>query len=727
MGMNMKTRMSLQAGGYTLIEVLLGMLIFALGMMALAHLQGNLSKASSESNARTVAINIAEETVESLRSFRQVTASETVAAFNNIVTGTDTVQRGNIDYLVTSTVTNYYYNPDAGAFQTTKPDSEIVNADLKRLELTVSWGVGDAAQSFQIDQSTSASGMGTGSVTVVDLISSFTTATGAKVVLNSVGDSLYSPPVNYNPGANPDIISIQLGDNKFKESTTPLPDVIRTDELVETTFDVVTYSQSDSGATFLRREEFRAVSCDCTLRLPDSSDEGGLRPTVWDGYEYTEGEFVSKPYGESSNNQQSIYCDLCCGSHPDGGSGSEDDANDPGRSLYNPFRLSTGYYDSDYGSLEGDHKHYSRNRVGDLVLADSDGDAYVEACRMIRKDGFWRIAQDLRLEGLNAFPADYLDDTSEVGVYSGYVTSAVNIYEFETDPSNGSNPTNPYETAPPALTRPENMSPSLVFPASTDENPTSLPTASGANEQQLRSRGIYVDYMSDVLRARINCLDLGGTGVDCEVPDVNSALEIIPFYDVQLTWLTRWTESPTNNPIDVTNEAIADNNTHDRGIASLNGFGVSIINSAAHGGNLGLTGTDPIDNWYAAELEDYDLYALAASPGSPPVLSGTVTGEILSAVNGAKAADVEIEATGAYCDRTNTGFECGVISGASNPRLTVSNYYKANTVLVACSDVLTIHGQEHVAENGIGNWTRFNLPAGTVENANIVIKEGSCN
>ncbi len=82
---------------------------------------------------------------------------------------------------------------------------------------------------------------------------------------------------------------------------------------------------------------------------------------------------------------------------------------------------------------------------------------------------------------------------------------------------------------------------------------------------------------------RINCLDDGGTGADCDVPDVSSALEIIPFYDVQLTWLARWNETPNNYPIDVTNEAIADNNSHDRGRATLEaGFGYSTINSAVH-------------------------------------------------------------------------------------------------------------------------------------------------
>ena len=273
--------------------------------------------------------------------------------------------------------------------------------------------------------------------------------------------------MDYNPGQNPDIVSISLGDNKFKESTTPLPDVMRADELVETAFDVVTYSQDASGATFLRREEFRAVGCECTLRLPATSEDGGLRPTIWDGNEYIEGEFVSKAYGTSANNQQSIFCGLCCRDHHDGGTGEYDVAEDPGRSLYNPFRDRVGYYGASYGSvLEDDHKHFWRDHQGSLVLAENDGDPYLEVCRMIRKDGFWRIAQDLRQEGLNAFPADYLDETDEVGTYSGYVTSAVSAYEAQMGG------TDQYETNPPLLPLPPNATPPVTFPASIPENPT---------------------------------------------------------------------------------------------------------------------------------------------------------------------------------------------------------------------------------------------------------------
>ena len=694
--------------GFTLIEVLIGIVIFAVGMMALAQLQGSLSRSSSDANARTVAINLAEEIIEEFRSFSQTTYSEAVPAFNNIVSARldRTESRGGIEYTVTSAVTPYYYNPASGAFQEAKPDPDVVNPDIRQVELTVSWGAGEEAVA-----------LGTGSITITDVISSFTTSTGAKVVFNNATNSLYAPPVDYNPGQNPDIISIQLGQNKFKESTTPLPDVIRQNEKVETKFDVVTYSQSDDGATFLRREEFRAVSCQCTLRSSTSSSQGGLRPTIWGGSEYSEGEFVAKAYGASASNQQSIYCDLCCRDHHDGGTGADDVAGDPGRSRYNPFRNPDDYHGT--GAFAGDHKHYNRDQNGALVLAENAGDSYIEACRLVRKDGFFRVAQDLRQEGLNAFPANFLDEESEIDSYSDYVTDAIAAYESVV----GSNDL--YELNPPALTRPESMSPAVVFPASTPGNPTQM-SDTGIATQQLRSRGIYLDYMSDDLRVKINCLDMGGTGAACETPGVASAMEIIPFYDVQLTWLSRWTESPTNIPIDVTNEAVADDNSHSRGFAILgDGFDDSTITSSVHSGNLGLTATDPIDPHFADDVASYDLYALAIDyVAPPPVTSIVIAGTISSSVPGVKASDVEIEATGAQCDRTTTGFECVLEVGATSPRLRISNYYKPNAALLGCSvnGNLSIHG----AEVSTNNWTRFNLPMSETLNADIVIRQNSC-
>ncbi len=86
---------------------------------------------------------------------------------------------------------------------------------------------------------------------------------------------------------------------------------------------------------------------------------------------------------------------MCCRDHHDGGSGTKDDANDPGRSKYSPFRSSSEYMTAADGpaSMIGDHKHYS---IGGVGLAKTEGDTYFEACRLVRKDGFFRVAQDLR-------------------------------------------------------------------------------------------------------------------------------------------------------------------------------------------------------------------------------------------------------------------------------------------------------------------------------------------
>jgi prepilin-type N-terminal cleavage/methylation domain-containing protein len=697
--------------GFNLLEVLIGIIVFALGIMALAQLQGGLSRSSSDANMRTIASNMAEEVVELSRGFSRMSKDPdgNDLSYADIEDGSTYHTRGGIKFKIDREVTDYYYAN--GGFSTTQPTG-VLFSDFKLLEVTVTW---NSAQEFQIDDSTSTSGrLGSGSITLTDVIASSTSAADTKVH-TSGSSGLYSPEVDYNPGSRPDIISISLGQNKFKESTTPLPDVIRSDELVETRFDVVTYSQNDLGATFLRREEFRAVSCECTLRAGDSSGEGGLRPTIWNGNNYSEGEFVQKTWGESANTQQSPFCDICCRDHHDGGSGSRDEVGDPGMSRYNPFSSVRNYWGSGE-TFAGDHKHYRRTNRGELVLADSDGELYVEACRLVRKDGFFRVAQDLRQEGLNNFPANYLDNSNEVAVYSAYVTGSVSAYEAAIGA------TNFYEASPPSLPEPEEMSPSISFPASTELDPTTLPTAAGGTSQQLRSRGIYIDYLSDELRTIITCLDLGGSGDDCGVPSITTVLEVIPFYDVQLTWLARWNETPNNNPVDVTNEALEDNNTHSRGVANLeSGTGPSTINAAIHFGNLGLTGTDPIDLNYINDVRDENIFALAFSGTPPPGLEDTViAGTISSAVSGLKAADIEISASEAQCDRTNIGFECVLESGASNPRLTITNYEKGTKSLVACSTVLSVHGSEVSSGN---NWTRFNLPAEDYSSANIVIYE----
>ena len=190
----------------------------------------------------------------------------------------------------------------------------------------------------------------------------------------------------------------------------------------------------------------------------------------------------------------------------------------------------------------------------------------------------------------------------------------------------------------------------------------------------------------------IDCLDGGGDVDSCKSGDAEldqtssvDLLEIIPFFDVQLTFLNRWNENPPNDPVDTTNESLKSNNTHTRGVASKEApVGGSQVMAKGQRGVSGITDTDPID--MNPEITIADIQVIINSD-NPPAPNGTVvTVTITSGVNGVQASGVEIEASGATCDRTVQGFICLVPPG-EGASVKLFNYVKQNdTDIVACSD-----------------------------------------
>ncbi len=315
--------------GFSILEVVIGIFIFVVGMLALAALQGALSRSMADAKLRTTAINLADRMIERQRGFTQLLTAVTPGqpfAYNDITTpGTDpTIVRNGVTYTIDMNVTDYYYQLATDTFTTTNTLGAS-SSDYKQVDVTVSW---DAVQDFRAGEGEviDADDINTGSVTLTSTIPAVITSASGRVSDESDGSDL-NHEVTYQPGSNPDVVALDLGDSKFKESLLPEPDVIRNNELVQTTFDVVTYSQS-GGTTFLRREEFAAVSCECTLRAA-SSDNPARRPVIWAGDEYAAGHFVVKPYGESANNKNSSLCDSCCRDHHDGGTKQAGDSDDP--------------------------------------------------------------------------------------------------------------------------------------------------------------------------------------------------------------------------------------------------------------------------------------------------------------------------------------------------------------------------------------------------------------
>jgi len=64
----MNSRKQYQSG-FSMLELVIGLFIFAVGMLSLASLQGQLIRSQADAAVRSVATNIAEEQVEFLHGF----------------------------------------------------------------------------------------------------------------------------------------------------------------------------------------------------------------------------------------------------------------------------------------------------------------------------------------------------------------------------------------------------------------------------------------------------------------------------------------------------------------------------------------------------------------------------------------------------------------------------------------------------------------------------------
>ncbi len=683
--------------GFSILEVMIGIFIFVVGLLALSALQGALTRSMADAKIRTTASNIAERVLESQRGFTALQSDtatpKTFFAFNDITDANTTETIDGVTYSIDMDVSNFYYQVGGDNFTTTAV-SGAISPTYKQVEVNVSW---DAAQNFRATEGTdiTAASLGSGNIVLTASIPALVTSASAQVADESTGGTA-APPVTYTPGLNPDIVSLSLGDNKFKESLLPEPDVIRDDELVETRFDVITYSQTNNGAQFLRREEFAAVSCECTLKAADANVTAH-RPVIWAGDEYVRGQHAVKPYGVSANNTQSPLCTACCRDHHDGGTATDPPNHaDTAVNKFVPFKPSSEFFTS--GTFRGDHKHYSRPRTGAPVVVTTANSGYVEACRLVRVDGFFRVAQDFRREDLNAFPNDFLDSTSEVEAYSNYVTGAASAFSAATFVD--------YETNPPCIGPSPCAVPSAPkqgaydAPIVLDDNgiPTQMPSWTtlplfAATTQQLRSRGVYVDYLSSDLRYVLTNCDPAtedADDADCRRGDVVldrtgsvNTLELIPFFDVQMTKLNRWNESPINVPVDTTNEPLEDLNTHSRGVISKSEDGESTVAATGHSGNLGFTDTLPIDPIYANGVKSTSLFIHAGSPSTPPpgiTLSGTLTETVPGNPN-----IVVTGLNGVQCGQTSATYSCFIPDGTVNPRLEISGYGRVNADRWACS------------------------------------------
>jgi prepilin-type N-terminal cleavage/methylation domain-containing protein len=588
--------------GFSLLEIMISILIISVGMAALANLQGKLNRYSAVAKQRTLAMNLAEQQIETMHSFYTMgdTGADACATaqsgFDDLETCVDgtTVSAGNMQFDLTWAISGFIQNRN-GTTEAYSINSGILRPDLKLVTINVGWIDGQGTQ-HDVELSD-----------IVDATSNFNTGR----VLARV-DSNMPPRTRFNPDDFPGVVAIAIGSDKLKGSTTPEPQIVNRGTNVITSFDVVTFLQSGSDAYLQRREEFKVLNCICTMNAGIST---GREPTAWDGSLYSLGEKVSKRTGSVSVNEsgQPDTCETCCNDHHDADGASV---------KYDSFRPAfTG--DTGTFSFLGDHAHYYIED-GQKSLA-SEGDDYLEVCRYIRKDGLFKLTTDMSLENLDVVPATY-----PANYNTDYSSSVVN---FVTDFSTQIN---------------VNAYPAEVPDGSYASSAPGIFLGNVGVTKPTMSRGIYVDFIQDDLLKKIKCLkaDGGGEFADyCDTLRDPTWLEILPFFDVDVTSLANWNRG--SSAITVSNSPISDidQTSFSRGEIELSQdhFDVdTTVTANIEHSNSGLTDTNPVDPDDELE-ESVGIPVSVIIGGSPPATGVLVLGRINAGSNRINVETVRVK------------------------------------------------------------------------------------
>lgn len=482
-----------QNSGFSLIEVMISLVILAVGILGISKLQATLIQTSSDANQRVTAVSLAQQKIDDLRSFPNLTvgtASDSIPdtwttgiadanlAFAHIdddaggTMAATTYSIGNYVFNLNWDVTDYYYTGSPSVATT----PVVGDADFKRVEVTVAWtDESGGAQSIVLDTVIDAYAP---EVTALSGTTTASVAAGPRVIHNK-GDELSSgESSNPNESQSEDvgIVVHNSGTNIVASHSTSFFHLSGTDYILDT------------------QDEFVTVSCNCQFQVSTGS---GATPAhvVWDEDDNRRvnkaGTFITKETAFQTGNDAEVteLCTQCCRDH-------HDDSASPVKYVY--------------GTTTGNHAHYQAD--GTTLAIRANGDTYTESCRFKRVDGIFRVFQDWKLyDAFVATDASLKPAQTVADAYGTYVA------DYVLSQVNGT-------TAP---TKP-----------TTDSD---IVTTVGAG-LQVQTRGIYIDQVYDDSGA------VDPTAYTSYVGDSSNAdrLRKIPFSETNLTLLASWTSADSN-------------------------------------------------------------------------------------------------------------------------------------------------------------------------------------
>jgi type IV pilus modification protein PilV len=604
--------------GFSLIEVLIAVVIMSVGLLALASLQMSLIRSSSETKAQSVALALGKQQLEDLRSF--TTMAEYAA---NIVDSTPAdITESGVTYGFTVTVDHYAFDgtdfqlvADNATESTLSAAGYVLGRDYKDVTVVVDWT--DAAGNAQ-------------TVTLDDLIDGLNPADSARVAKNTSGTSKRNVQIIISdPSKEAGVIPIAIGDGSDTAATNPKPEVGGKDgtTTLETRFDIYTYAAlNDGNALAQARVETLVVGCTCDTTQADT--ERGYRPTYWNGYRYVAPTLATydPPAGAADlgNNDvaQSTYCDVCCRDHHDTISGVTITG-----AKFDPWRE--------------DHVHYvERADAGDEFVKVGDGSTqYMEACRLIRVDGIFRVAADLNDEYFNLLETqndgsdtEYVPTDTATANYQALVLA----YLDEKVVNNDDDDTYNDELSSSDVATLEGKY-SINDPSSIDLDREEVTSGS---HKWLHSRGLYIDYLESSAKQAIEDAKDDCETNSCDEDALRTAvLKVLPFTSINLTEISNW--SPTSSDdaaVAVSDDSFATAYSSDSPVRGYvtpgSGLGEDATNQDARTEILKSTSglqvrfDLPIDEEENADGQsDFDTqtFAIAKSDGSGSGVAGNVS------------------------------------------------------------------------------------------------------
>lgn len=529
--------------GFSLIEVLIAVVILATGLLALTALQGRLAQASGDAKVRSRVASLLTSRMDELRAAQY--ASIPPAAGSASATVTSTCAGGAAWVCSAETeskasglsVAHTYarFMDVAGAFTSSGAAApNLSTAEFKRITLTATW--------------TDASGAGRSLAVSTDV--SPLSLTGNRIPTAPGGaGSGGNAIVRQDSPATDGVIPLTVGDSATAASN-PRPEILEgqgnSREIVGTRFDVLTYQGNSGEAVIQRRVETSVIKCNCAYGAGGATNLGTIYadpqwPAIWDGNKY---RLVKEANGDApgvtanagpTNDDQSALCTECCRDHHDSSAIAVNESFDPER------------------RANGSAGFSKYNAAGNPVGSGE----YVNACRLVRVDGFWRTASDMYSRHFALLPtkakAPSTDPaTSGVPKGVGDDVNAVGLYEtFVKDYLGGVDGT--------AATPPSNAASLFAgspYASIAKTSPEAISLDAAPDVRFLHARGLYIDYLGTDAQATLVKV-LANKARYC--PEASSNAECVllylPLSTINLTeianWAARTSETPSSAASDV--------------------------------------------------------------------------------------------------------------------------------------------------------------------------------